>query len=99
MLDPISTGAPRSDAEDLARLGYRQELRRDLGSLSAFAAGFSYVSILTTVFQLFVIGYAFGGTPSRSTSPRWARTTPWRAPCTSGGAASRPASPGGSRAG
>ncbi|WP_437774486.1 amino acid permease [Sorangium sp. So ce1097] len=77
MRDPISTRAPRegraaddadlaaesrSDAEDLARLGYRQELKRDLGSLSAFAAGFSYVSILTTVFQLFVIGYAFGGT-------------------------------------
>ncbi|WP_437730101.1 amino acid permease [Sorangium sp. So ce1335] len=77
MRDAISTGAlqggaaaddagvaadGRSDAEDLARLGYRQELKRDLGSLSAFAAGFSYVSILTTVFQLFVIGYAFGGT-------------------------------------
>ncbi|AUX44669.1 amino acid permease [Sorangium cellulosum] len=57
-----AAAADQSDAEDLARLGYRQELKRDLGSLSAFAAGFSYVSILTTVFQLFVIGYTFGGT-------------------------------------
>ena len=35
------------DSEDLARFGYRQELNRTLGSFSSFAAGFSYLSILT----------------------------------------------------
>jgi len=48
-------------ADDLAPFGYRQELRRTLGGFSAFAAGFSFVSILTTVFQLFGFGYTFGG--------------------------------------
>jgi amino acid transporter len=51
-----------SDAEDLARFGYPQQLRRKLGGYASFAAGFSFVSILTTVFQLFAFGYSFGGT-------------------------------------
>src|SRR3979409_93971 len=50
-----------ADHDDLAGLGYSQELRRDLGSFASFAAGFSFVSILTTVFQLFAFGFAFGG--------------------------------------
>lgn len=49
------------DAEDLRSIGYRQELHRRLGWFSSFAAGFSFVSILTTVFQLFALGYSFGG--------------------------------------
>jgi urea carboxylase system permease len=49
------------DAEDLRCIGYRQELHRRLGWFSSFAAGFSFVSILTTVFQLFALGYSFGG--------------------------------------
>ena len=49
------------DAEDLAGFGYPQQLRRRLGSYASFAAGFSFVSILTTVFQLFSFGYSFGG--------------------------------------
>ncbi|WP_329049496.1 amino acid permease [Amycolatopsis sp. NBC_01488] len=47
--------------DELTAFGYRQELRRSLGGFSAFAAGFSFVSILTTVFQLFGFGYTFGG--------------------------------------
>jgi urea carboxylase system permease len=54
-----STGGP--DADDLRSIGYRQELHRRLGAFSSFAAGFSFVSILTTVFQLFALGYSFGG--------------------------------------
>src|SRR5258707_1322212 len=46
---------------DLARFGYPQELHRRVGSFASFAAGFSFVSILTTVFQLFFLGYGFGG--------------------------------------
>ncbi|WP_027945910.1 amino acid permease [Amycolatopsis taiwanensis] len=54
--------SPTVPTGELAEFGYRQELRRSLGGFSAFAAGFSFVSILTTVFQLFGFGYSFGGT-------------------------------------
>ena len=47
----------RGDTDELAQFGYKQELDRSLGSFSSFAAGFSYISILTGVFQLF--GFAF----------------------------------------
>lgn len=49
------------DTADLARFGYPQQLHRRLGSYASFAAGFSFVSILTTVFQLFAFGFSFGG--------------------------------------
>jgi urea carboxylase system permease len=49
------------DNRDLAALGYRPVLNRTLGSFSAFAAGFSYISILTGVFQMFYVGYGAGG--------------------------------------
>jgi urea carboxylase system permease len=52
---------PLDDSHDLAAQGYRPELFRTLGSFSAFAAGFSYISILTGVFQNFHLGYAAGG--------------------------------------
>src|SRR4029077_5966126 len=45
------------DKDELAQFGYKQELDRSLGGFSSFAAGFSYISILTGVFQLF--GFAF----------------------------------------
>jgi urea carboxylase system permease len=56
--------APAADArdrQDLAGFGYKQELDRTLGSFSAFAAGFSYLSILTGMFQMFHLGFAAGG--------------------------------------
>jgi urea carboxylase system permease len=49
------------DSDDLARFGYRQELDRTLGGFSAFAAGFSYLSILTGIFQMFYLGFGAGG--------------------------------------
>src|SRR5215467_2505129 len=49
------------DARDLAGFGYRQELDRTLGRFSSFAAGFSYISILTGVFQTFYLGFGAGG--------------------------------------
>ncbi|WP_083513780.1 APC family permease [Curtobacterium luteum] len=52
---------PSTAASDLAALGYEQELHRGVGSFSSFAAGFSFVSILTTVFQLFGLGFGLGG--------------------------------------
>ncbi|MDQ6773624.1 MAG: amino acid permease [Candidatus Dormibacteraeota bacterium] len=51
----------RTDTGELAEFGYKQELERSLGSFSSFAAGFSYISILTGVFQLFFFGFASGG--------------------------------------
>ena len=50
-----------AERADLARFGYSQELHRRVGSFASFAAGFSFVSILTTVFQLFFLGFGFGG--------------------------------------
>jgi urea carboxylase system permease len=49
------------DAHDLTTFGYAQQLHRSIGSYGSFAAGFSFVSILTTVFQLFAFGFGFGG--------------------------------------
>lgn len=53
--------APTKDAGDLTALGYKQELHRSLGPFASFSSGFSFVSILTTVFELFALGYGFGG--------------------------------------
>ena len=55
------TAASAAERHDLGGFGYRQELHRGVGSFSSFAAGFSFVSILTTVFQLFGLGFSFGG--------------------------------------
>jgi urea carboxylase system permease len=54
-------GSPATDSNDLASFGYRQELKRSLGSFSSFAAGFSYISILTGLFQMFHLGYGVAG--------------------------------------
>src|SRR6476469_9907222 len=50
-----------SDAQQLAQFGYKQELHRTLGSFSSFAAGFSYISILTGMFQTAALGFFFAG--------------------------------------
>lgn len=49
------------DNDDLAEFGYQQQLHRSLGKFESFAAGFSFVSILTTIFQLFGLGFGFAG--------------------------------------
>jgi urea carboxylase system permease len=55
--------APRTegDSDELAGFGYKQELDRSLGNFSSFAAGFSYISILTGVFELFGFGVLNAG--------------------------------------
>ncbi|WP_033414637.1 APC family permease [Actinomycetospora chiangmaiensis] len=50
-----------TDSADIDEFGYRPSLVRSLGSFHTFAAGISYISILTGVFQLFYLGYAEGG--------------------------------------
>ncbi|WSI35824.1 APC family permease [Streptomyces sp. NBC_01341] len=49
------------DDDSLAELGYKPELKRTLGNFHTFAAGISYISILTGTFQLFYFGVSFGG--------------------------------------
>ena len=44
------------DASDLERFGYKQELKRDLGTFSSFAVAFSYISPSTGIFTLFFLG-------------------------------------------
>src|SRR3954447_16215597 len=53
--------ADAADAADLGTFGYEQKLHRSIGSYGSFAAGFSFVSILTKVFPLFSFGFGFGG--------------------------------------
>ncbi len=57
----IALNADPRAASDLSGFGYQQQLHRSIGSYASFAAGFSFVSILTTIFQLFGFGYSFAG--------------------------------------
>ncbi|MFI6868226.1 amino acid permease [Nocardia sp. NPDC050406] len=60
-LAPPTSPESSADGTDLARFGYEPVLHRKLGRYASFAAGFSFVSILTTIFQFFGLGYSFGG--------------------------------------
>src|SRR5229473_2334041 len=53
--DETPSEAARDEA-DLARFGYKQELRRTLGVFSSFAVAFSYISPSTGIFALFFLG-------------------------------------------
>ena len=53
--------AHHADASDLARFGYKQELRRVLGVYSSFAVAFSYISPSTGIFTLFILGIGLAG--------------------------------------
>jgi urea carboxylase system permease len=57
----VATTAAGDDSDELAEFGYKQELDRSIGKFASFAAGVSYISILTGTFQLFYFGFAFGG--------------------------------------
>ncbi|MFJ9424141.1 APC family permease [Streptomyces sp. NPDC101249] len=59
--EPGPSGPSGHDDAELAEFGYRPELRRSLGTFHTFAAGISYISILTGTFQLFYFGYGSGG--------------------------------------
>src|SRR5437588_13076870 len=45
-----------ADAADLAKFGYKQELKRSLGVFSSFAVALAYISPSTGIFTLFVLG-------------------------------------------
>jgi urea carboxylase system permease len=50
------TSSHERDSADLARFGYKQELKRSLGTFSSFAVAFSYISPSTGIFTLFALG-------------------------------------------
>ena len=45
----------------MEHFGYRQSLDRSIGAFGSFAAGVSYISILTGTFQLFYFGFGTAG--------------------------------------
>jgi amino acid transporter len=51
----------KRDEEDLSRLGYTQQLLREMGGFSNFAISFSVISILTGAVLLFGYGLKFAG--------------------------------------
>lgn len=57
----MDRGQLEQDARDLERLGYVQELLRDMGGFSNFAISFSVISILTGAIQLYGYGLQHGG--------------------------------------
>lgn len=57
----VTDPAHHADAQDLARFGYKQELRRVLGVYSSFAVAFSYISPSTGIFTLFILGLFLAG--------------------------------------
>lgn len=58
-------GAPirstEKDEAELARMGYKQELKRDLGLMQNFGVSFSIISVITGIPSLFLYGLVTGG--------------------------------------
>ncbi|MEH3078580.1 MAG: APC family permease [Quadrisphaera sp.] len=54
-------GADSANSHGLDEYGYTPKLERSIGSFASFAAGVSYISILTGTFQLFYFGYGTAG--------------------------------------
>lgn len=53
-------GEPHADS-GMEDFGYKESLDRSIGKFASFAAGVSYISILTGTFQLFYFGYGTAG--------------------------------------
>src|SRR3954464_6431373 len=60
---PMATGEDLlpSDEDDLSRLGYAQQLLREMGGFSNFAISFSVISVLTGAVLLFGYGLRLAG--------------------------------------
>ena len=92
------SSAQNQDSDDLAEFGYSQSLDRSIGKFASFAAGISYISILTGTFQLFYFGFGTGGPAYlwswplvfagqimvALSSPSWPAATRWPARSTTG---------------
>src|SRR3954453_10436854 len=53
----------RSDAEQLAELGYESHFERRMGLWENFALGFTYLSPVVGVYSVFALAFAAGGPP------------------------------------
>ncbi|THH14288.1 hypothetical protein EW146_g6021 [Bondarzewia mesenterica] len=51
----------KADEAELARMGYKQELKRDLSLLQNFGVSFSIISVITGIPSLFLFGLTTGG--------------------------------------
>jgi hypothetical protein len=60
----MATTAAGDHSDELAEFGYKQELDRSIGKFASFAAGVSYISILTGTFQLVYFGFASAAPPT-----------------------------------
>src|ERR1700712_1852795 len=60
---PMAVEASPSSADSggLDDFGYKESLDRSIGKFASFAAGVSYISILTGTFQLFYFGFSSSG--------------------------------------
>ncbi|KAF8530211.1 APC amino acid permease [Hysterangium stoloniferum] len=56
-----SDGNDDNDEAELARMGYKQELKRDLSLLQNFGVSFSIISVITGTASLFLYGLNTGG--------------------------------------
>ena len=72
---------PSADTDELARFGYEQELDRSLGLFSSFAAGFSYISIMTGLSELFFWPGRAGRSTAAITGTTSGAFVAWRQPC------------------
>src|SRR5438552_9517829 len=59
--EPALTDQHERDEADLAKFGYKQELKRTLGVFSSFAVAFSFLSPSTVIFALFYLALTVGG--------------------------------------
>src|SRR3982074_3608226 len=59
--EPAAGSQEATDAHDLGRFGYKQELRRVLGVYSSFAVAFSHIAPATAIFPLFILGLGLAG--------------------------------------
>ncbi len=62
--DAVLDAASLSDTEYLAKLGYKQELKRDLGLFSAFGVQFSSIAVTSSMYTTLIVGLAFFGPAS-----------------------------------
>ncbi|MGV9670536.1 MULTISPECIES: APC family permease [unclassified Gordonia (in: high G+C Gram-positive bacteria)] len=57
----MSTSPTTPGSSGLEDFGYKESLDRSIGKFASFAAGVSYISILTGTFQLFYFGFGTAG--------------------------------------
>src|SRR5437764_11635493 len=60
-MSDISSGTPSRDEQQLAELGYKQELQRVWSGFTNFAISFTIISVLAGTFTSFYVAWNSGG--------------------------------------